>query len=224
MGNRNSANIEEPTILEFEFKKNSILADPASINKVTIHASETDAQNNANIITTISSSNILHTDTGCYSYTIPIISTAGTYYDKVFVTPVSDATEVSYISSFTVSSITYTGAASSIPSNIALCRIYGKIIDASGNILKGALVFCRPYAMPGTSSTALLSQDGMSVITDATGSFYIDLIRNTEFTLTVKEIGLHTTIKIPDKSRCSLLSLMANEQATTPTNPGDTNW
>ena len=25
MGNRNSANIEEPTILEFEFKKNNVL-------------------------------------------------------------------------------------------------------------------------------------------------------------------------------------------------------
>ena len=55
-------------------------------------------------------------------------------------------------------------------------------------------------------------------------SFYIDLYKNTEFIITIKEMGVHSVIKIPDKSTFPLVSLMAGEVVTPPTDPGDTNW
>lgn len=224
MGNRNSATTDEPTILEFEFKKNSVLVDAFSVNKVTIHASAIDAQNNANIIHTTSTGSITHTAVGCYSYVIPIISNAATYYDKVFLTPISGGAEISFVNSYTITAPVYTGGALGVPSNVNLCRITGRTLDSNGNILGGVLIFCRPWVMPGTVQNNIIGQDGVTAVSDASGYFYIDLFKNMEFIFTIKEMGLHTTIKIPDKSTFPLISLMSGESATTPTNPGDTNW
>ncbi len=224
MGNRYSAVTDEPTILEFEFRKNSILTDAYSINKVTIHASSSDAENNVNILFTLDSEDILHTAVGSYSYTVPIISTVGTYYDKIFLTPINGGAEVSYVSSYNITAPVFTGKALEVSSNPNLCRITGRTTDANGNILRGVLIFCRPWAMPGTLANNFIGQDGVSSVSDANGEFYIDLYKNTEFIITIKEMGVHSVIKIPDKSTFPLVSLMAGEVVTPPTDPGDTNW
>ncbi len=224
MGNRFSANTEEPTILEFEFKKDSVLINPFSINKVTLHRSTVDAQNNTNIIETITSPGILNTGVGCYSYTAAVLTSTGMYYDKVFVTPTLGASELSFTNSFSVAAISYTGNAMGVPANSNLCRVSGRTVDSNGNAIGGMLVFCRPWAMPGTVQNSLIAQIGVSATSDSKGYFYIDLFKNIEFIFTIKELGVHSIVKIPDKSTWTLTSLMASEPTAPPSNPGDTNW
>jgi len=224
MGNRFSASTEEATTLEFEFKKNSVLADPYSINKITIHPTALDAQNNTNIIETITSTGIVHTNVGYYSYTASVIVSAGTYYDKVFVTTISGAVEISFTNNFEVKLPVYSGNALGVPSNVNLCRITGRTIDSNGNVLGGVLVFCRPWSMPGTTQQNIIGQVGVSAVSDKDGYFYIDLLKNIEFIFTIKELGVHSIVKVPDKSAWSLIPLMAGEGTNPPSNPGDTNW
>ena len=224
MGNRYSAKTDEPTILEFVFKKNSVLTNAYSINRVTIHSSLADAEGDLNILQTISSVGISNTDVGYYSYTVPIIATAGTYYDKIFVTPVSSGTEVSYVNSYIITTSTYSGQALEVPSNPLLCRVTGTVTDGSGRVMGGVLVFCRPWVMPGTIQNNILGQNGLSAVSDTNGEFYIDLYKNIEYIFTIKETGLHSTIKIPDLNRYSITALITTGSATIPTSPGDTNW
>ena len=206
MGNRLNANTEEATTLGFQYRRNNVLVTPYAVTKVTIHRTSTGATANTGIIDTITSTGIVAVYTGCYSYTVPLITSTGTYYDKIFITPRLGAAQVTYINSFTVASPIYTGSIINVPSNPDLCRIIGRTLDSNGNAVGGLLVFCRPNNMPGTLQSTLISQNGVSTVSDESGHFEIDLFRNAQFIITIKELGVHAVIQVPDKDVFPLVS------------------
>jgi len=223
MGNRLNANTEETTTLGFQYRRNNVLVAPHALTKVTIHHTLNDATNNTNIISTITSTGIIAVYPGCYSYVAPIIATAGSYFDKIFITPSVGAAQVTFINTFTITAPVYTGAVIDVPSDPALCRVIGKTIDSNNVAVGGLLVFCRPNIMPGTIQSALISQDGVSTVSDVNGHFKIDLLRNVQFIMTIKELGVHAVILVPDKDVYPLVSLMGDISAPVvpPVNPGD---
>ena len=222
MGNRLNANTEETTTLGFQYRRNNVLVAPYAVTKVTIHHSLSDATGNLNIISTITSTGIIAVYTGCYSYVVPIIATAGTYYDKIFITPKVGVAQVTYINTFTITAPVYTGSVINVPSDPSLCRIIGRTIDSNNNVVGGLLVFCRPNIMPGTVQSSLISQDGVSTVSDVNGHFQIDLLRNTQFIITIKELGVHAVILVPDKDVYPIISLMSDisEPVIPPVTPG----
>ena len=109
MGNRQYTTTNETTTLEFQLLQNQQPFDAASVSQVVIYPSYNDAINDTNGIQTISSGAITHTGPGLYSYIAAIIATAGTYFDKIFLTPVIGGLATSFINSFAVN--IYSGGA-----------------------------------------------------------------------------------------------------------------
>lgn len=103
MGDRWSAVTTEATTLEFQFLKNQQAYDALSVRQVTIHASYDDAVNNTGIIQTITAAEITKIDTGRYQYVVNVISTEGSYFDKIFLTPsAANPSEMSFINTWDI--------------------------------------------------------------------------------------------------------------------------
>jgi hypothetical protein len=110
VGTRYTAKTNETTTLNFLLVHNGTLVDAHEVRQVTIHATYQDALNDTNIIQVITSANITRVATGHYAYTAAILSTAGSYFDKVFLTPVSGQPEISFINDFSVNNPAQPGA------------------------------------------------------------------------------------------------------------------
>ena len=102
MGTRNNSIVGETTTLEFLLLQNQQPFDASSVRQVVIYPSYLDAVNNTNIIETIVAGSITHIGTGLYQYTAAAEAVAGTYFDKIFLTPVTGGLEKTFINSFTV--------------------------------------------------------------------------------------------------------------------------
>jgi hypothetical protein len=100
MGNRSYTTTQETTDLEFQLLQNGQPFDAAAVSQVVIYPSYNDAVNETNGIQTITA--ITHVSTGLYSYIAAIIATAGTYFDKMFLTPVVGGLPQTFINSFAV--------------------------------------------------------------------------------------------------------------------------
>ena len=87
MSERYSASTLTTTTLEFQFLRGGDAYDAYSVDSVSIYSSYADAQSESSPIQTITSSSITRVSTGLYQYEVAIISTAGTYFDKIFITP-----------------------------------------------------------------------------------------------------------------------------------------
>lgn len=203
MSERYTANIAETTTLQFQFLHGGHAYDAHSVNSVTIHSSYANAVNDSGIIETISSGNITRLDTGLYEYTAAIISTPGTYFDKIFLLPTSTGTEISFINTF------YVVSESVSPTQ---CNIYGTIIDSTGEAFEGIRIYAIPTTIPAIIQTSTgitaVTYEPRSVVTDLDGYFTISLVRNLSFNITIKEIGLKDTIIVPDSDSADLFSLL----------------
>ena len=100
MGNRNYSDTGTTTDLEFQLLQNNQAFDASSVRQVVIYPTYLDAQNGTNAIQTITA--ITKIGTGLYLYTAALIATAGTYYDKIFITPSAGGLELSFINSFII--------------------------------------------------------------------------------------------------------------------------
>jgi hypothetical protein len=107
MGNRSYTTTQETTDLEFQLLQNGQPFDAAAVSQVVIYPSYNDAVNETNAVQTITA--ITHVSTGLYSYIAAIIATAGTYFDKMFLTPVVGGLPQTFINSFAVN--VYSGTA-----------------------------------------------------------------------------------------------------------------
>lgn len=107
MGDRWSAITTEATTLEFQFLKNKQPYDALSVRQVTLHATYDDAVNNTGVIQTITASEIIKLDTGRYQYVANVISTEGSYFDKIFLTAsLANPSELSFINTWDVTEYT----------------------------------------------------------------------------------------------------------------------
>ena len=218
MSERYTANTSESTTLQFQFLHAGSAYDAYSVNNVTIHSSYSDAAADSNILETITSASIARISTGLYEYTASILTTAGTYFDKVFLTPTEGGSEISFINTFYVSSESVTTTE---------CNIYGTILDSEGEAFEGVRIYAIPTTIPALIETSTgiiaVSYEPRSVLTDSDGYFTIALLRSVQFNITIKEIGLKDTITVPDSDSANLFSLLGETVQTISGHSG-TDW
>ncbi len=168
MGTRNHSTTQETTILEFQFFKNGSAFDAFAVSQVTIYGSYEDAQNNVNILQTITS--ITRLSTGRYQYTAAILPTAGTYYDRVWLTPEVGVAQESFISAFIISQ--YVGSGTADPRH----GFFFNNPQASDHYAPGWGMLVTPdeirYVV--TFGAKLVSSDAFQTYTDEMLQGYID--------------------------------------------------
>jgi hypothetical protein len=218
MSERYSASTLTTTTLEFQFLRGGDAYDAYSVDSVSIYSSYADAQSESSPIQTITSSSITRVSTGLYQYEVAIISTAGTYFDKIFITPTDGGTQINFINTF------YIVSESTSPTQ---CNIYGSIIDSEGEPYVGVRVYAVPTTIPALVETSTgivaVTYEPRSTITDADGYFTLSLVRSLSFNVTIKEIGLKDTVTIPDSDSANLFSLLGETVQTTSGHSG-TDW
>jgi len=213
MGTRYAADILSPTTLSFVFLRNRMGYNAHSVDYVQIYDSYDDAINETDVIETITS--ITNTSTGLYSYVAAQVDSPGTYFDKIFITPISMGTQLSFINSF------YVSYASESTDE---CIVIGKIIYGNGNPVPSALIYAIPAGSPAISSSGYaVSPFPIQAYSKSDGSFEISLVRNATFILTISSIGYRQKILIPNQDSYNLFTLsnitMNNSPITTPVNP-----
>lgn len=197
----------EPTELSFQLLKNGQPYKAVSIVSAAVYTTEaghTSGETPVCIINT--STGIVASSLGLYTYTIPVIPTAGTYYDVIGLDITGSGTTTYFVNSFTVSEAVYTG--STVAAEY-LCKIYGYIKDASGNSVSGVLIAAYPDTVPsinGDSNTAILPQY-VKAETDDTGFFSIKLMYNVAYRIAIREMAFYTKILVPKQASCELWQL-----------------
>jgi hypothetical protein len=104
------------------------------------------------------------------------------------------------------------------------CIITGTLSYSNGDPLIGARIYAIPENSPAvvTTSSGAISIFPIYEVTSTGGTFEITLVQNISFNITIKEIGLITTITVPAQDTANLFSLIsATEQGDpTPTDSG----
>jgi hypothetical protein len=200
MGTRDSANISETTILQFQFLHDGNPYDAFSVNSVTVYASEADAISGSNILQTIPSYSITRMDIGLYEYTVNLLTTEGIYYDKISITPTVTSSAIFFINEFYISDT---------PPTTSICYITGTIVSGDGEGMEGVSISATPFDSPALiSGTGIaLAPSVVSIVTTSTGSFELSLLRNVRFTVHIPEIGFKETILVPALESISLWGL-----------------
>jgi hypothetical protein len=224
MATRYTANTTETTNLNFQFYKNGAKADAFAIIRVIVYKTNADAIADTNPHNTIESTSITRTDVGLYNYTVPIITSTGTYYDKMYIVPVDGSPSYSFINSFTVSSFSGTPS-----STLPLCLVSGFIANGAGipyaNAKLNFIVDVIP-AVENSTHTGIVPES-VYCTTSSTGFFSIYLVKLFIYRVDIKCMGFHETIQVPNATAIDLWSLTATPilDVTTPVNPGPGgNW
>ena len=121
-------------------------------------------------------------------------------------------------------SVTYIGETllPNPPLELAVCRLYGYIVNGAEEVMEGVLLqFNLAYAPTLDSSTGkAIYSETMKCITDETGYFQIDLIRNTEFIVFIQSMGIKQNIRVPDVPLMNIFDLITSTPVDTPTGGG----
>jgi hypothetical protein len=86
--------------------------------------------------------------------------------------------------------------------NADLCRLYGYIVNGKKEAIDGVTIFAVPYDSPIVidDTFSIISPDSVITTTSSTGEFYIDLIQNAKFTISIPHVGLRKTIIVPSST------------------------
>lgn len=112
---------------------------------------------------------------------------------------------------------------------MATCRLTGTIYDSSEVAAEGVLIYAVPAMSPAvTSSGYAIYPQPVQTATSTGGVFYLSLIRNMDFVVTIPFIGFKEKIRVPDSSEYNIFSLTSVEIVTNPSedheDPSGTNW
>lgn len=125
--------------LVFQYLLNNVPYDPYSVDKIEVYDDYTKAQGGAagDVLETITS--FTKTDTGKYQYPVAARSAAGTYFSRLYTTPVDGGAQFSnVIIPWYVRKVS-TGPT---PSNgIELCEIYFNIFDLQAQVTRNDNVY-----------------------------------------------------------------------------------
>lgn len=233
MSNRYYGLSTESTELCFQFLKGGDAFTALTTRQVTIHPTYADAVADTNIIETITT--ITRIAVGKYKYTAAIIATAGVYYDKIFITPESGISEVSYISAFTIydAAQAYIGYPDFTYSRAGKCLIYGSIVDGDDEPVEGVNVSAIPAAMPAiiSGTNYAIRPVATEAISSSSGYFEFYLIQNMDFVVYINNLGFRQKIRIPAADSCLLWSLASSYESDVVTltstgivNPSEVTW
>lgn len=188
MGTRNDAVVNTTTDLQFQFTRNGEKFQPFAFLRVEIYPTRTDAENQTNLIETINS--ISDNGNGLASYTAAAIATAGTYYDRIYITPKTGYPEWSEIddaiSSFYVQAEDFGGVPDGSPDR---CLVSGYVIKPDGSVVSGATISIRLRETEGIGKyLSLLTLP--DITTNENGFFSQYLIRSTTDERVVAEFNI----------------------------------
>jgi len=220
MGSRFDATTLEATNLLFQFIKDGVSIDPFYIEKVTIHGTQDDADNDKDIIQTIPTEDITKVSEGIYIYTVNRLTTSQTYYDKIFIEPFDGEETITFVNSFVVSAPLYVGK---LPDAPGTCKITGTLIDHNSDPIICGRVYALPISSTISSSYGVYAFPTV-VHTTSTGTFEIELIRGMQFNVIIKEIGMSKIILVPDQESCEIWPLINDNTENPNSNSGDGWW
>jgi hypothetical protein len=202
MAIRNESFVGETTDLTTQILKNGIAFIPDSVVKVEIYGSLTDAQNNLNIIETISTG-IIHLGNGVYQYTAAALSITKTYYDKFYYIDIPLAPQKNVISSFTLNAY-----AAATPIDIAnKAYVQGKVLNSDSTPARAVTIEITPVAANTflKGSNVLLTSKPIKIKTNNFGEFgvflYLTSVSGTNYDFVFKNTYLdnyNKTIGVPD--------------------------
>lgn len=217
MATRYTANTDESTTLTFQLYKNGVKADAYAINRVIIYRTNADAVADINPYITIENTDISRPDVGLYEYTAPIITSSGTYYDKMYLIPTSTGVAKGYINSFTVAD--YTGAPATV---VPICNVYGNLIDGTGSPVRNAKITFTVDTIPAIENSTYsgIVPESVFCLTTSTGAFAINLVRLFIYRVNIKAMGYSERIQVPDAASTTLWALTTIPVVADPT-PGD---
>ena len=224
MATRYTANTTETTNLNFQFYKNGARADAFAIIRVIVYKTNADAVADINPHSTIESTSITRTDVGLYNYTVPIITSTGTYYDKMFIVPVDGSPSYSFINSFTVSNFSGT------PTNtLPLCLVSGNIANGTGTPYANAKLNFIVDVIPAVENSTHtgIVPESVYCTTSSTGYFSINLVKLFIYRVDIRCMGFNGIIQIPNATSADLWALTAIPilDVTTPVTPSPGgNW
>jgi hypothetical protein len=143
-GTRSDGYTDTPTDLYFQFLKriNYNLENYSAheVKKVEIFSTMEDAEAGTSVIQTIQPANITEVSTGKYYYVADALSSVGTYFDKILLTPDEGWSDRSFINPFYIRLQDYTG---STPGSHERCRVYLNLFDIVDNPQEGDRVVVR---------------------------------------------------------------------------------
>jgi hypothetical protein len=218
MGDRFSASTLEATQLQFQFYRSAVKFDAFSVIKVAIYQSQEDANSDVNPVAEIFSEDITKTGIGLYSYIAPLITTEGTYFDKIYIVPVEGAQTISFVNSFSVHA--FSGG---VGGGIPLCSVFGKVSDAQGNPAVGEEICFTVNDIPSIEGTTMsgIIANSVTINADDNGSFSVPLIQGVTYRVHIRKIGYNSKIKIPVANSVNLWSLVNIPVISNPSNPSD---
>jgi hypothetical protein len=204
---RSNAYINTPITLQYRFYQDNVLINAFQFQKFEIHKVNDNGLGSTVIQAT--STGIVNVSTGVYQYTMNAVPDAGTYFDKVFIMPVSGGVVFTDINQFTVydQSLDFSGMAP-----VALtdnCRIYGQIIKPDGTPQVGALVVANIATFPAlySGTTYSLTQYPIQTLTNQLGQFALDVPKNCALYFAIPDINFKKYIKTPATGSADLFSL-----------------
>jgi hypothetical protein len=106
------------------------------------------------------------------------------------------------------------------------CRVYGYIVDPSGNPLEGVVVSAIPSESPSivTGTDYAISPISFETVTTSTGYFYMDLLQGAKFVINIQSIGYKQVISVPTEASATLWSLSAVPNTGPGSGGGGTDW
>ena len=204
---RNTGTTSDKTKLSFQLLKNGLPYKASSLVSLAVYSTESGYLNSETPICTINTSTgVLVTSTGLYTYEVPVINTAGIYYDVIGLNVKSSSPTSYFVNAFTLVDETFSGSPIAAE---PMCAIYGYIKTAGAVPVAGVRVAAYPDDVPAIddiTNNGIMPQD-ISVYTDSSGYFSLSLIQNVVYRIAIREMAFYTKINVPIQSTCELWQL-----------------
>lgn len=95
----------------------------------------------------------------------------------------------------------------SVSISLETCVVFGYIADLSGNPLEGVAVSARVLGMPSIEQNiAAVTDDLVSVKTDANGEFFLPLVRLADVEIFIPAVNYRRTLVVPNADSANLFT------------------
>lgn len=153
-------------------------------------------------VTTLNSGRNIFVELGMGIYTIEFLATEldtiGTFTYKV-----NGATIQQFVG---IADIIAVGTVATLVT-VPTCIISGHVFGLDGKPILGASVSARILGFPTTSNASVISDDRVSVVTDANGEFFITLARLATVDITISASNYRRQLVVPNSATALLLEI-----------------
>jgi hypothetical protein len=95
------------------------------------------------------------------------------------------------------------------PTSLDTCLITGHVFDVAGNPIANATVSAKILAPPSLSGEVGLGNSRVSVKTDASGEFFLELVRLAYVDITISSMNYRRQLTVPNSASVNLFSGIA---------------